>query len=389
MLRKMPKGGERLKKFLLFVLLLLCLSGCAMQEETPLRTAPAAEAPAPESAPQPELAPGRAVMAEGKLLPGGSLYIDGTEYLHLKDLLSAIHGKSIDYGVFRFQHTTMAVRPGSRQIRFQEDNLSDFFSAPVIALKEDLYIPLELCQMLGMGFAEDQTQNLLCLTVGAGEYTVPEGYTVPTLMYHAVGDDLWGYPELFVSPAELEEQLQYLTENGYTTIHFSDLQAVDHIEKPVLLTFDDGYLDNYTELFPLLQKYNCKATIFVITDMLGVHDKYMTWEQAREMADSGLISIQSHTATHPDLDLLTREEQAEQLTRSHDAIFENLGRESYVLCYPTGRYNTNTLELMEGQYTFGLKMAGGDYVTGEPPREIDRWYVPRDLLPGTYADMVG
>lgn len=382
-----------MKKFLFFFLLLLCLSGCAVQEEAPPPAEPVVEEPAPEPAPEPEPQPeilaGRAVVAEGKRLPEDSLLIDGTEYLHLKDLLSAIHGKSMAYGVFRFQHTTMAVRPGSRQIRFHEENRSDFFSAPVMAMDEELYVPLELCQMLGMGFEEDTGENLLYLTTGAGEYAVPEGYPVPTLMYHAVGDDLWGFAELFVSPAELEAQLQYLTENGYTTIHFSDLQAVDQIEKPVLLTFDDGYLDNYTELYPLLQKYNCKATVFVITDMIGVHEKYMTWEQAREMADSGLVSIQSHTASHPFLDALTREEQAEELRRSYDAIFEHLDREPYVLCYPTGHYNSDTLELMEGLYTFGLKMNGNDYVTGEPAREIDRWYVPRGLWLGTYADMVG
>lgn len=379
-----------MKKILLLVLLLLCLSGCNLQEEAPPPPAePVITEPAPEPEPQPKTAPGRAVMADGKLLPGGSLYIDGTEYLHLKNLLGAIHGKSMAYGVFRLHHTTMAVRPGSRQIRFHEENRSDFFSAPVVEIGEELYVPLELCEILGMGLEEDARQNLLYLTPGAGEYAVPEGYAVPTLMYHAVGDDLWGFAELFVSPAELETQLQYLTENGYTTIHFSDLRAVDRIEKPVILTFDDGYMDNYTELFPLLQKYNCKATIFVITDMIGVHEKYMTWEQAKEMADSGLVSIQSHTASHPNLDELTREEQAVELNRSFDAIFEHLGREPYVLCYPTGRYNQNTLELMEGQYAFGVKMVGGDYVTGEAPREIDRWYVPRGLWLGTYVDMVG
>ena len=74
-------------------------------------------------------------------------------------------------------------------------------------------------------------------------------------MYHAVGDDCWGEEHLFVRPAELEQQLQYLSENGY--------------EKPVILTFDDGYDDNYTLLLPLLQKYHMKATIFMIAGDIG------------------------------------------------------------------------------------------------------------------------
>lgn len=88
------------------------------------------------------------------------------------------------------------------------------------------------------------------------------GRQVPVLMYHAVGDDCWGEEHLFVRPAELEQQLQYLSENGYETIFFEDLAHLERYEKPVILTFDDGYDDNYTLLLPLLQKYHMKATIF-------------------------------------------------------------------------------------------------------------------------------
>ena len=71
-------------------------------------------------------------------------------------------------------------------------------------------------------------------------------------MYHAVSDNMWGIDELFVSPASMEEQLRYLVDNGYEPIWFSDLAELEQYEKPVILTFDDGYDDNYTELLPLL-----------------------------------------------------------------------------------------------------------------------------------------
>lgn len=95
------------------------------------------------------------------------------------------------------------------------------------------------------------------------------GRQVPVLMYHAVGDDCWGEEHLFVRPAELEQQLQYLSENGYETIFFEDLAHLERYEKPVILTFDDGYDDNYTLLLPLLQKYHMKATIFMIAGDIG------------------------------------------------------------------------------------------------------------------------
>lgn len=381
-----------MKKYVALLLLLLSAAaffGCEKQTSPP-PPPPAKEASEslPDPAPALKILPGRAVILDGHRLPSGSVWINGSQYLRLDELVEALGAEKVYYRSFRWQETTITLKPDSRQVMFLEERRSDFLSAPVLMMEDRFYVPPELCEMLGMGFYENESQNLLCITPGAGAYTVPEGYTVPTLMYHAVSDDMWGFPDLFVSPAELEAQLQYLTENGFTTIHFSDLRVIDRIEKPVLLTFDDGYLDNYTELFPLLQKYNCKATIFVITDSIGTHEHYMTWEQAREMADSGLVSIQSHTATHPELDWRTREQQQEELTRSYEAIFEHLDREPYVLCYPTGRYNNDTLSLMEDTYRFGLKMVGGDYVTGEDPLQIDRWYVPRGLALGTFMDMV-
>ena len=95
------------------------------------------------------------------------------------------------------------------------------------------------------------------------------GVRVPVLMYHAVGDDCWGEESLFVKPEELEKQLQYLSENGYETIFFEDLSHIEQYEKPVLLTFDDGYDDNAETLLPLLRKHGMKATIFLIAGDVG------------------------------------------------------------------------------------------------------------------------
>ena len=108
------------------------------------------------------------------------------------------------------------------------------------------------------------------------------GVRVPVLMYHAVGDDCWGEESLFVKPEELEKQLQYLSENGYETIFFEDLSHIEQYEKPVLLTFDDGYDDNAETLLPLLQKYGMKATIFLIAGDVGKPHK-LTRAQLTEL----------------------------------------------------------------------------------------------------------
>lgn len=118
------------------------------------------------------------------------------------------------------------------------------------------------------------------------------GISVPIFMYHAVGNDCWGEESLFVKPEELEKQLQYLSENGYETIFFEDLAHIEQYEKPVMLTFDDGYDDNSTNLLPLLQKYGMKATIFLIAGDVGKR------HQADTGTDFGIGSVR--TGQHPE-----------------------------------------------------------------------------------------
>lgn len=127
-------------------------------------------------------------------------------------------------------------------------------------------------------------------------------------MYHAVGDETWGYSDLFVRPSELENHLQYLADNGYETIFFDDLSHLEDYEKPVILTFDDGYDDNYTELYPLLQKYQAKATIFVIPRDLGKARKY-------RRADSGAGAV--WTRLNPEPHVVTREPQLHGRGHAH------------------------------------------------------------------------
>jgi len=319
----------------------------------------------------PEMIPGEPVTVDGMLLPGGSVRIDGTVCVRLQEVGEALKAE-------------LTLSDGQILL----DGMAVETDLAAVEVQGDVWMPVELLQTMGLGWFYDEANAHHYYTTGAARFELPEGYRVPVLMYHAVSDDTWGIRELFVSPADMEAQLQYLQENGFTTIHFSDLARIDQIEKPVLLTFDDGYLDNYTELFPLLQKYNAKATIFAITKSIGVHHLYFTWEQAREMADSGLVEIHSHTVGHPNLDELTYEEQQYELEQSKLDILRNLGRESYVLCYPTGRYNADTLDLADDYYNFALKMNGNDYYTDERVYEINRWYVYRGMGLATFADMV-
>ena len=255
-------------------------------------------------------------------------------------------------------------------------------------IQEEYWLPARwISDELGADLLWDSETSTAYLTAPVRKRDIPQGVQVPTLMYHAVSDDLWGISELFVSPSEMEKQLSYLKENGYETIFFSDLPNLADYEKPVLLTFDDGYDDNYTELLPLLQKYNVKATVFMIADAMGMQHK-MTEEQVREMADSGLVSIQSHGLTHADMDAMDEETLIRELGESQRILTRVTGRQPSVLCYPTGRYSDLTLEVAERYYNFGLKMVGGQYNTADDPFLVSRYYVSRYTGLDSFAAMV-
>ena len=246
--------------------------------------------------------------------------------------------------------------------------------------KEDyLYLPFdELIAAMDCPLYVDEDTGVHYYTPSARRFEIPQGVNVPVLMYHAVSDDIWSsIDELFVSPSDMEAQLAYIVDNGYDAIWFEDLSHIEDYDKPVILTFDDGYEDNYTNLFPLLQKYGVKATIFVIGSAPNNQQHMATEQQIREMSTSGFVSIQSHSYTHPDMDGLNYDETQYEMAQSKKIITRIAGKEPIVLCYPTGKYNDYTLQLGPDYYMFGIKMNGGLYNTSANPFLVNRYYVSR------------
>ena len=134
--------------------------------------------------------------------------------------------------------------------------------------------------------------------------TSEEGVEIPIVMYHSLLKDEARHGKYVISPAEFENDLQYLKKHGYTTILMSDLiaytQGKELPGEPVLLTFDDGYYNNYLYAFELAKQYQCK---FVISPIGYYADQYTdtpdenayyshaTWEELQEMAESGLVEV--------------------------------------------------------------------------------------------------
>jgi peptidoglycan/xylan/chitin deacetylase (PgdA/CDA1 family) len=175
-------------------------------------------------------------------------------------------------------------------------------------------------------------------------------------MYHYVSE----LPEnadvyrrnLTVNPADFEAQMQYLAEANYHPITLTDLYL--HLtegralpENPIVLTFDDGYRDAYTVVFPTLQRYDFVATFFILaTPAHQEHPAYLTWEMIDEMAAAGM-AMQGHGRDHVDLRGLSYEMLIYQMMGVKEALEQHTGQTVSFFCYPSGRYDANTIAVLE------------------------------------------
>lgn len=187
--------------------------------------------------------------------------------------------------------------------------------------------------------------------------------TVPIFMYHFLLDDYGTYPDVenFMKPSTFEEQLKYITENGYEPIFMNEIENLEEYKKPICLTVDDVFVYFYENGFPLIKKYNVKVTLCIIYEYIN-GENYLTTDQIKEMLDSGLVTIESHTMSHKELTTLSAEERRRQIIKSKENLEKDFGIEVSTLCYPVGDYNNDVINIAkEAGYKYGIAMTGGTY----------------------------
>ncbi len=172
---------------------------------------------------------------------------------------------------------------------------------------------------------------------------------LPILMYHNINDEYENHNKnVEMSSQDFISQMTALKDYGYTTIFFEDYinyltYGTELPPKPILVTFDDGYLNNYTVAYPILKQLGMKATIFIVTGRMGVDGvvtyPHFTWEQAKIMENSGVIDIQSHTNYHGELINLSKNDVILELRKSKYLIEKNLNKKVIALAYPYGFSN--------------------------------------------------
>ena len=173
----------------------------------------------------------------------------------------------------------------------------------------------------------------------------PGNKQIPILMYHSVSDEKeksHPYYHVNTSPAVFEAHMHYLHENNYRAINLPELEksfATKDSSKYVVITFDDGFADFYTNAFPILQKYHFPATVFLPTDFIGNEKNKLTgkdhlsWEQISELSKSG-ISFGSHTVTHPQLSSLNNKDVEYEISQSKKIIEDKIGKAIDTFSYP-------------------------------------------------------
>ena len=177
---------------------------------------------------------------------------------------------------------------------------------------------------------------------------------VPILMYHYIRinpdpRDKLGF-NLSVTPADFAAQMDWLQANGYHTVDFNDLRSylLGHgslPEKPIVLTFDDGYRDMYTTAFPILHAHHFKGVAYIVSGFLN-SPANVTSQQVIEMEDNG-IQIASHTVSHVDLTRVSAAELQRQVVDSKLALEALLGHPVVDFCYPSGQVNDAVVRVVQ------------------------------------------
>ena len=201
------------------------------------------------------------------------------------------------------------------------------------------------------------------------------GYELPILMYHRIVDSKSevGKHNIYVKVDRFRKQLEYIKNKGYQTITFRDLAKIQdpgQLYKKIILTFDDGYEDNYTLLFPLLKEFNYTAVIFLVTQLTqnewGIREgepalKLMNKEQLIEMDKYG-IEFGGHTQTHVDLKKAPADQAKQEIEGSKRDVENIVPNPVISFAYPFGAFNEESKKIVNAAgYKYGIATKSGPF----------------------------
>jgi peptidoglycan/xylan/chitin deacetylase (PgdA/CDA1 family) len=220
----------------------------------------------------------------------------------------------------------------------------------------------------------------------------PKGRRVPILMYHSISnrpEQGRPYYRTVTSPEVFAQHMRHLHEHGYSVVSLSD--ALGYLDgsktlpsQPVVITFDDGYADFYTEAFPVLSRYGFTATVYLPTAFIGQSPKSfkgigcLTWSRVRELHAAG-IEFGSHTVTHPQLTALPMAAVQQEIRSSKEEIESRIGTglESFSYPYAFPEPNRNFRQRLRGLLMEAGYKNGVSTILGTADSSCDRLFLAR------------
>lgn len=206
----------------------------------------------------------------------------------------------------------------------------------------------------------------------------PSRDPVPILMYHVIGDPAGevAYPDLYLSTADFRAQVEWLAEHGYTAVTLLQVQAAWYDgaalpPKPVVLSFDDGYLGQYLDAMPILRERGWAGQL-----NLKAEGSDLSAKQVRKMIRAGW-EIASHTITHPDLRNVSADQLRDELEGSKRRLERDLGVEIVNFCYPAGMYDATVAAAVERAGYRGATTVNPGLGKRDMPFELNRIRVDR------------
>lgn len=213
-------------------------------------------------------------------------------------------------------------------------------------------------------------------------------FKIPIIMYHYIeyvkdANDTTR-KSLNVTPYTFEKELASLNSHHYQTYFLKDLPdilngSINYSTQSAILTFDDGYADFYTDAFPLLKKYQIKATIFIVNNFIG-RKGFLNKDQIQELLNSKLVEVGAHTLDHVYLKAAPEKTAQKEILESKLSLEKMFGSEVKTFAYPFGAFTQQTLDLVKGA-TFSAAVS---VIPGTIQNEENLFYLSR-LRPGMFS----